>query len=346
MRAWASTVATRLSGLGLDTEAALAPERAGSDATHLVLARSQRDVDGAHATISLSVDERHVEVAVQLPLLDVAAARARLTDPLRALELTTALEALPEQFAIGIAGDDEPAPASRASTDQVRALLARADREQRALWLGWSVSRAVATEHAELLEEQLQDAAVALASVFAILTSLSDGSKATGSETRRREKRERNRVDEDLRGTERRARKPGRLRERERDQEPEPDPREPAVLPAALQRTPGGGRPGHSAARARPGPAGRPTGSAREIEKGSRVRVLDGPFSGKVGVVQELDGRPGATGAIGADGAQVARVMLGLLAVRVDVRDLARCAEGRARPVLSTSHRKRRSVRS
>jgi len=65
--------------------------------------------------------------------------------------------------------------------------------------------------------------------------------------------------------------------------------------------------------------------------------VLDGPFSGKVGVVQEIDGRRGAGGA---------RVMLGLLAVRVDVRDLARCAEGHARPVLSTSHRKRSAVRS
>jgi len=74
--------------------------------------------------------------------------------------------------------------------------------------------------------------------------------------------------------------------------------------------------------------------SGRSIDKGSRVRVLDGPFCGKVGVVQELDGKGRA------------RVMLGLLAVRVDVRELVRCAEGRSRPVLSTSHRKRMPVRS
>jgi hypothetical protein len=62
--------------------------------------------------------------------------------------------------------------------------------------------------------------------------------------------------------------------------------------------------------------------------------VLEGPFSGKVGIVQELDGKGGA------------RVMLGLLAVRVDLKDLARCAEGRHRPILSISYRKLAPVRS
>jgi hypothetical protein len=58
------------------------------------------------------------------------------------------------------------------------------------------------------------------------------------------------------------------------------------------------------------------------------VRVVDGPFAGKVGVVQELDGRGGA------------RVMLGLLAVRVDLNNLAPSTGGPARLRLSTSHRK------
>ena len=44
------------------------------------------------------------------------------------------------------------------------------------------------------------------------------------------------------------------------------------------------------------------------IEKGAKVRVLEGPFAGKEGLVQELDGNGGA------------RVMLGLLAVRIDER--------------------------
>ena len=70
------------------------------------------------------------------------------------------------------------------------------------------------------------------------------------------------------------------------------------------------------------------------VDKGARVRVLEGPFAGKVGVVQELDGKGGA------------RVMLGLLAVRLDVKDLVACAEGRERPLLSSSHRKPVPARS
>jgi transcription antitermination factor NusG len=70
------------------------------------------------------------------------------------------------------------------------------------------------------------------------------------------------------------------------------------------------------------------------IDKGARVRVLDGPFAGKVGVVHELDGKGGA------------RVMLGLLAVRLAVKDLALSVERRSRPLLSSSHRKPVPVRS
>ncbi|MGH7298149.1 MAG: KOW motif-containing protein, partial [Polyangiaceae bacterium] len=70
------------------------------------------------------------------------------------------------------------------------------------------------------------------------------------------------------------------------------------------------------------------------VDKGVRVRVLEGPFAGKVGAVQDLDGKGGA------------RVLLGLLAVRLDVKDLVACAEGRARPLLSSSHRKPMPVRS
>jgi hypothetical protein len=58
------------------------------------------------------------------------------------------------------------------------------------------------------------------------------------------------------------------------------------------------------------------------------VRVLTGPFAGKVGFVQDLDGKGRA------------RVMLGLLATRVDVNNLVACAEGRERPALMSSHRR------
>jgi hypothetical protein len=64
------------------------------------------------------------------------------------------------------------------------------------------------------------------------------------------------------------------------------------------------------------------------------VRVLEGPFAGRVGVVDEVDAKGGA------------RVMLGLLAVRLAVKNLIALGEGRNRPLLSSSHRKPLPVRS
>jgi hypothetical protein len=80
--------------------------------------------------------------------------------------------------------------------------------------------------------------------------------------------------------------------------------------------------------------AGRKNAAAAVIEKGAHVRVLDGPFAGKVGTVRELDGKGGA------------RVMMGLFAVHLDLSNLATSTEGRARPRLTSSHRKPIPVRS
>ena len=123
-----------------------------------------------------------------------------------------------------------------------------------------------------------------------------------------------------------------RERDHEREAETEPDSTtERDASPPKLQRPPMlrvPSRPG-LLRRAMPGVDPR-----APVEKGVRVRVLEGPFSGKVGLVQELDGKGGA------------RVMLGLLAVRLAVKDVVACAEGRARPRLSSSHRKPQPVRS
>jgi transcription antitermination factor NusG len=70
------------------------------------------------------------------------------------------------------------------------------------------------------------------------------------------------------------------------------------------------------------------------IELGARVRVVEGPFSGKGGVVQELDAKGGA------------RVKLGLLVVRFELEHLMPQAQSRARPVLGSSHRKPLPARS
>jgi len=64
------------------------------------------------------------------------------------------------------------------------------------------------------------------------------------------------------------------------------------------------------------------------LEKGSRVRVLGGPFAGRVGVISELDGKGGA------------RVTFGPLSARVPLHDLGSAREVRGRPALKSSHRK------
>lgn len=79
---------------------------------------------------------------------------------------------------------------------------------------------------------------------------------------------------------------------------------------------------GHAQARAQ---ASEPT---TPIKRGTRVRALAGPFAGQAGVVQELDGKG------------VARVLFGLLAARVAVRDLALAQTAGGRPRMSSSHRK------
>jgi hypothetical protein len=63
------------------------------------------------------------------------------------------------------------------------------------------------------------------------------------------------------------------------------------------------------------------------LERGTRVRVLAGPFAGKVGIVKDVDSKGRA------------QVMLGLLATRIDLTDLSASSGGR-RPTLSSSHRK------
>jgi hypothetical protein len=69
---------------------------------------------------------------------------------------------------------------------------------------------------------------------------------------------------------------------------------------------------------------------ATTIEKGTRVRVLAGPFADKIGVVQELDGKGRA------------RVRLGLLAATLDLKDLVASGEA-SRPMLASSHRRPRN---
>ena len=331
MQAWAKAVAQRLGDvleIGDRFRECTVSMDAGAD--RVVLAENPEGTGRGRASIALSMADDFVEVAAHLPAEEAKAVYARIADPLPALAFTTALEALPEQFTLGIAGEESPEEAASSFTlDRLRSLLLRAERNQRPLWLGWRIPRDVAVEHAVLLDEQLEDAAVALATVFPLLLGPPAGPEAHHQVPERRDRRRASRTDDERPDAKHRLR--GRDHGRERDSDlDEPEaaekdatPNSPPIRAGTLPTV---------SSRARPPRAGR--GAGKRIEAGTRVRVLEGPFSGKVGIVQELDGNGGA------------RVLLGLLAVRLDLRDLARSSEGRTRPILSTSHRKPAPARS
>jgi hypothetical protein len=64
------------------------------------------------------------------------------------------------------------------------------------------------------------------------------------------------------------------------------------------------------------------------VQKRATVLVLAGPFEGKVGVVQELDGKGEA------------RVVLGTMSSWVPVVDLTLDGQSRERPPFRSSHRR------
>ncbi|HEY2514169.1 MAG TPA: KOW motif-containing protein [Polyangiaceae bacterium] len=310
-----------------------------------------------HAYLGLRIDAQKVEVSVELHAdawVDLRNLRALLADPARILELTSALDALPDQFTVGLS--DAPAernPAAGTSSDTIRSLSARAEQEGKSLWIGWTIPRDVAVTHSEVLDDQLEDAIVALGPIQKLIAWAPDNDLIDLQSEVEAAKADRARVHEEAerdraawQAKRERVEQEERARGRERHErakevrEAEPTPPPPAV----------GAEPKEPSERPRPRlrpetPRAVPRVLARRasvtevdptlpIEKGTRVQVLAGPFRGKVGVVQELDGRGAA------------RVMLGLLATRVDVKELIAAAEGKDRPALATSHRKPIGARS
>jgi hypothetical protein len=336
-----------------DASARGALERATSPQRTLGESLGDRAPYKDHAYLALRLDGASVEVSIEVHAeasVDVRNLRARLGDVDRAIELAGALEALPEQFAMGDAVEVAArAPAQSATTDDVRALLDRVEGDKRALWIGWTVPRDVAIAHSELLAEQLEDAIVALGPLYKVIAWAPDNDllrvdrawdAARAGRARAHDDAEKDRADwESRREGERRTRAKERddapawrptKAERPRDREAPADgaTSTPAPSPAVLATSRRPRRFGR-----RP-PRSTDIDPSIPIENGARVVVLAGPFEGKRGVVRELDGRGGA------------RVMLGLLAIRSAVKDLVASAEGRDRPVLSSSHRKRSRARS
>jgi hypothetical protein len=318
-----------------------------------------------HAFLALRIAEGEVEVCFAVhpdAKVDIENLRARLEasgSPL-AEEFSGALHALPEQFLLG-AGEERIA-CGGATPEAVLTMLRRAADGQVPLWIGWSVPRETALAHADILDEQLEDALLALAPIYRLVAWSRENDHLALDRRLMGIEEERARTHAELQAqNERWQAEQAAARERSMEQaRARLDARAEAALPprrptletlfksmgasrgegAAVSGASRGGaearKPHVQEARA---PQGRPEPVAPErdrgapaapptIDKGARVRVLRGPFEGKIGVVGELDGRGGA------------RVLLGLLSTRLELTDLEPAVEQRERPALSTSHRK------
>ncbi len=306
------------------------------------------DAHRMHAYLGLKIDATAVEISIEVhpdAWVDFRNIRARLASADQALELTAALESLPEQYALKVT-NEVACSLGGIDTNRLRDALDQAEATGAPLWIGWSVPRDVAVEHAALLEEQLEDAIVALAPVYRLIAwapdndcvgldrewTLARAAKAKAHDEAEREQAawEAKKAADDRREAERRA--PRRDRGSRRtsappeslnEQKPEADL---APMPPPRPTLPRIGRRLVPARVVDVDPHG-------VVDRGVKVQVLSGAFEGKVGTVQELDGKGGA------------RVLLGLLAVRVDVSDLGVVRESRERPTLASSHRRPSSPR-
>jgi hypothetical protein len=393
IEAWARVLSPRLADLGIAVEVVVPDEveqHLSSGAPRAIaqrvvfvrdayarsfVPRTEPELDPlrSHAYLALTIDSVHVAVSLEVcpeAEADVKNTRARIADPTALLELTSLLESMPEEFAIGVIGVPSFPRAQTASAEDIRALLDDSQRNRRPLWMGWSVKREVALAHAEEIDELLADALVALAHVYKMVAWAPDNdliaAKGRGAWRARRasrleERRERGREERRKRRKGVRkgpVRKEGSRREREdarrvlprAERETGPQSRseerkdadgaqgkgEGALGRIALDRTRTDGlgrRPIlPTSLRARGAPAGADIDPSLPVEKGVKVRVLAGPFANRLGIVQEIDPK------------NRARVRLGLLVATIDLKDLAASAEG-ARPMLASSHRRPRNSR-
>lgn len=326
MAAWAQHALGRLRRLGIGVATVLEEDR---DATRAVFVHGEGHGE-IPARLFVAVGPEGLDVALEIPPAGLAEVFQRLGDRAGVLELEAALHALPEQFTLRVTGEPERPQVSQLSGAQGLAVVERAVASEMSVGIGWTLARAVALEHAEGLDDQVEDALVALALTVMPLAwtpVMSDGgagrarwfSEKGASPGPRRTRLRKNRKDPDAdTETDTEAERDGTA-EREASGQPSVRFGDPWIPSPHV-----GGRAPH-----RHASAARPT-----IGPGARVRVLEGPFAGRTGVVQEVDGKGGA------------RVMLGLLAVRVIEKDLAILSRAGARPRLSSSHRRPSPVRS
>ncbi|MFO0643295.1 MAG: hypothetical protein U0183_28980 [Polyangiaceae bacterium] len=286
-----------------------------------------------HLHVALVVYFEAIELRVEVfarAWVDLENLRARLADPTALLELTSALELLPEAFEISAPG--MPAvPAHRATAEDLRAVCERARVEQSAFRIRFRIAKADVVSFKDDIGEALEDAVTAISSVGK-LVAWADDNDVLGLLARFEARRERHAKDEPEDDTspvpsERPARRPPR------DDEPRTRRERPSLVPKASAAEPERVYSAPPARIERRIPRRPPrmldTDPTAPVERGARVHVLSGPFSGREGHVVDLS----ATGE--------AKVSMGLLVTRVPVSELVVCApKGKRRTTLPSSHRK------
>lgn len=308
-------------------------------------------------TLALGVDVNAfgIDVALRVPTVpttgrDYRNLCARMLDPEGALVLGGALESLPDPFACGPAGEVRRIRAPL-RTDTIREMLERAGTTGVPFWVGVFLSRQAVLEIAQSIDEELEDAVSALTTVARLITWTEDNDfirraplrdRARGQATDARAKPGESPTSGDTRGgskdrDDRLSTK--QLRdsiENEANELEEQDDDEGALEPSVRPPPVTEGKPMMLRRNAVVMPPRRgvlrrnaqrlEVDASATVERGSKVRVLSGPFRDRVGVVSDLDPRGRA------------RVVLGLFSTVCETKDLIVAREG-ARPML-VSHRK------
>jgi hypothetical protein len=340
-----------------------------------------------HAFLGLRIDAQSVEVCFAVhpdAKVDIDNLRARLAassadggapggGAALTAELTTALRALPEEFSIGVGADR--VAASGATPEAIEGMLERAAEGQIPLWIGWSVPREVALEHAQILDEQLEDALIALAPIYKLVAWSRQNDHIALDRRLEGIERERARTHAEVeaqtekwRAEQAAAREKSLAEARARSEEglrsPAPSmggrgmagaPRKPSLAtlfkPANKAEGKADGdrdrRPAKAPEPRTPAPppvAPPPAGEAPRVHGPATAPAASSvPATMEKGARVKVLSGPFAekVGVVGElDGRGGARVLLGLLSTRLEVTNLELVLEGRERPALQSSHRR------
>jgi sRNA-binding protein len=340
-----------------------------------------------HAFLALRLDAHAVEVCFAIPSearVDLDNLRARLdvgAEGGLAAELISALAALPEEFTIGAGGEGAASrhASSAATPEALRELVARSSAEQIPLWVGWRVARETALEHAAILDEQLEDALVALAPIYRLVAWSRDNDRIAldrrleGAEQERARahaeayaETERWRVEQEE--SRRRSQEQALARAEEaRRNPPISSTRRPSLStlfggksasPPSSQRPrhePPPSAPAHRAPPVTPAPAAIHAPAPAPAEPVAAATIA----AATIAAAPSAPARPASTtiekgakvrvrsgpfidkiGVIGElDSRGGARVLLGLLSTRLELHDLELAVETRERPAMQSSHR-------